>query len=252
MMIREAFKSERPRERLLQTGATGLSLRELIAVLLGSGPRRRGCLGLAGDLLEATGHPPASGEAERAFFLELEAGSGARSLAVHGLGLVGRCRLLAAFELGRRYALHREAHSRCGRGGFRPAAAAGAVARIGSEWRAAVFEWFGFIPFYGAAKHGALVVVARGARDQVTIDLKDLFARILSLRPRGILLVHNHPSGQLEPSLEDCDLTRQIGAMTEPFAIEVLGHWIVCGARQRAMRLAWSDAVGTGAVERRR
>jgi DNA repair protein RadC len=111
-----------------------------------------------------------------------------------------------------------------------------AFARIAPELRDAAFEWFGFIPDYGTARLGTLCVVARGARDQVTVDLKDLFARILSVKPDGILLVHNHPSGQLEPSLEDWDLTRQVRELSASFGIDLRGHWIVFGDRRRSIR----------------
>jgi DNA repair protein RadC len=70
-------------------------------------------------------------------------------------------------------------------------------------------------------------MVEKGARTHVNLDPAELFARILALRPRGVFLFHNHPSGILTPSQEDLDLTHTIREISEKFGIQLLGHWIV-------------------------
>jgi DNA repair protein RadC len=219
---------ERPRERCLHLGAYGLSTRELLAVLLGSGPPGVGALGLAGRVLERPGEGLAAPEAERALFTALEAAGDAHLREIAGLGAAGRARLLAAFELGRRYAVHRERRARP-----RPPAdrmvdlPERALDRIPPSRRAEAVEWLGFVPVHRSGELGQFCLVERGTRTHVNIDPAELFARVLALRPRAFYLFHNHPSGQLRPSLEDVELTRRVERLARPLGLALLGHAVV-------------------------
>src|SRR4051794_38343667 len=99
---------ERPRERCLEKGPSTLSLRECLAVLLGSGPPGTGALGLARAILQRPGEGLAHGEEERAFFTAMESSGNSHLSGIDGLGPAGQARLLAAFELGRRYSCYRQ------------------------------------------------------------------------------------------------------------------------------------------------
>src|SRR5256885_1430953 len=101
-MISAQPQAERPRERCLRVGAQNLSLRECLALLIGSGPPGKGCLGLAADILQLAG-ADSEVEQEEIFFRGLESIAAAQLLPLKGLGVAGRARLLAAFELARRY-----------------------------------------------------------------------------------------------------------------------------------------------------
>lgn len=236
-MIKHHPASERPRERLLRSGARGLSLRELLAVLLGVGPPGRGCLGLARDLLQAYGHPYDSPEAERSLFLALESSGTSLLPAQRGLGIAGRCRVAAAFELGRRYALMREQERDCPpRMPPLRSVERQVLAKLTDDLRSAVHEWLGFIPVYRNGVVGSLCVVAQGSRHCITVDQQDLFRQVLNLRPSAIFLVHNHPSGALDPSPEDDDLTRRVARLCSVFQIPLLDHLIVAGTNHRSLR----------------
>lgn len=242
-MIREIPASERPRERCLEKGPESLSLRECLALLLHSGPRGGGSLGLAQELLDRPGRGLSEREQERALFTALEATGAAHLMELSGLGDACRARLLAAFELARRYAVHRD-RSRPfapGRAGlrFRP--------RDPQEWalehvdparRAAAHEWLGFVPYYRAQGPGELCIVERGARTHVNVDPAELFARILALRPAGFHLFHNHPSGDLTPSPSDFDLTHRVAQVARSLGISLLGHAIVTPNGER-----WIDVL---------
>jgi DNA repair protein RadC len=228
---------ERPRERCLENGPSTLSLRECLAVLLGSGPPGAGALGVARAVLEKPGTGYAASEEERAFFTAMESSGVGHLLGIDGLGPAGRARLLAAFEIGRRYAIYRQGtlqppsstHERLPLrlpAGL-PEHARETLSRVGARERCEPREWLGFVPIYRSGQVGELCIVERGVRTHVNVDPAELFARLLALRPRGFVLFHNHPSGNLNPSLEDFHLTRSIESLARPLGLRLFGHWIV-------------------------
>ncbi|MFL5815286.1 MAG: RadC family protein [Bdellovibrionia bacterium] len=226
----ELPETERPRERCLEKGARSLSFRECLALILNSGPKGKGSMGLAQDLLERPGSGLDESEQLRAFFLAMEVSSDAYLEGLSGLGDASQARLLAAFELARRYALFRETRNR-----YSPTAqtqslmavAQTALSRIPLERRIEAQEWLGFIPCYRTGEVGELCIVEQGVRTHVNIEPVELFARVLALRPHGFILVHNHPSGDLSPSLPDQEITERVSQLARPFGIRMLGHWIV-------------------------
>ena len=213
--------AERPRERCIEQGARCLSLRECLALLLGS-------LNLASRVLERPGSGFDESESERAFFTAMEVSADSHLSDHLGLGPAGQARLLAAFELGRRYAHHRE-RSLCSVKSPRKVLdlRGQAVAGIRAPLRHEVQEWLGFVPFYRSGQLGNFCLVERGVRTHVNIDPVELFSRLLALRPEGFFLFHNHPSGDLTPSGADIDLTRQVRDLAGRFGVQLLGHGIV-------------------------
>ena len=192
--LSDLFVSERPRERCLSQGPKCLSLRECIALILGSGPRGKGCLGLAKEVLHSPGEGLASEDEERAFFTAMEVSGTAHLKGLSGLGAAGQARILAAFELGRRYALYRERTKSQGRSRHKlDVIAKQALERINTDLRNEPQEWLGFVPLYRSGDLGELCLVERGVRTHVNIDPAELFARLLALRPSGFFLFHNHP-----------------------------------------------------------
>jgi DNA repair protein RadC len=217
---------ERPRERCLHQGPGTLSLRECLAVILGSGPPGEGSLGLAHSILQRPGPGLSTSDEERAFFTAME-GSGPGHLdAIEGLGPAGKARLLAAFELGRRYTNYRQAPARRAPHAL-PDLTREALARVDESLRNEPREWLGFVPIYRSGEMGQLCVVERGVRTHVNVDPAELFARLLALRPKGFVLFHNHPSGNTQASIEDLHLTRTVEALARQLGMRLIGHWIV-------------------------
>lgn len=226
--LRELNGRERPRERCLSDGAKTLSLRECLAILLGSGPRGQGCLGLAHQIVERPGGGLSDEDEERAFFIAMEVASKTHLQGIKGLGDAGQARILAAFELGRRYALHRERSKRAARHEHDLAAIAKrALKLISLDMKNEPQEWLGFIPFYKTGRLGKLCVVERGVRSHVNTDPVEFFARLLALRPDAFVLAHNHPSGDARSSEADQALTEQLRKLSRQLGISLLGHWIV-------------------------
>lgn len=228
-MIQNTPTDERPRERCLSKGSECLSLRECLALILGSGPKGKGCMGLAAEIMSRPGQGLGCENEEFAFFTAMEVSPLAYITEFPGLGPAGRARIMAAFELGRRYALFRE-KTKSDRIEQEQTVSPStkALATISDSLRNDPQEWLGFVPLHRSGKLGRFSMVERGTRTHVNIDPAELFARILALRPQGFFLFHNHPSGNLYASAADHDLTLKVKAVSSQFGIELLGHWIVC------------------------
>lgn len=203
---------ERPRERLARLGPTALSNRELLALLVGTGSRRASALQLAESLL----------------------GSGLRDLAGRslaelrgesGVGSAKACRVLAAMELGARLASE-------GRGGspaFRTPeeSARYLLPRYGSR----PVETFGLLALDARHRLKREAVVSVGCLTSSLVHPREVFQEAVVSRAAALVLFHNHPSGDPEPSAEDLALTRRLTAAGGLMGIEVLDHLVLGAGR---------------------
>ncbi len=227
LLMNDTPLAYRPRERCLETGPSHLTFLDCLAILLGSGPKNLGCQGLALRILQQPGQGLTPSEEERAFFTSMENTGLSFLKSIPGLGPSSQARLLAAFELGRRYTFFKYAQNRCENPFLKTKLPQRALEKISLRDRTSPQEWLGFIPLYRSGSLGDFCIVERGARTHVNVDPAELFARILALRPIGFFLFHNHPSGLLLPSQEDKDLTERVREISQTLGIRLLGHWIV-------------------------
>ena len=191
-VVARPFGAERPRERLAARGPAGLTGSELIALVWGSGSRGRSAIALAEDALAR--HEGLAGLA-RASDLEL-----AR---MPGVGTARAAQLVAAFELGRR-AL---ADWPSGRWSIRSPAdlADRLVLQMGAlereELRVVLLN----------AKNVVLRVatIYVGNVSASLVRIGELFRDAVRLDAAGVILVHNHPSGDPTPSPDDLHLTAE-------------------------------------------
>ncbi len=208
--IRELPIVERPRERLALRGAAGLSAAELIALIWGSGARGASALHLAEEALAR--HEGLTGLA-RAGDLELES--------IPGLGPVKVAQLTAAFELGR---------------------------RLMADWPSA--HWTIRSPRdvaerlvlqMGRLEREELRVVLLNTKNVVLrvstvyqgnvaaslVRVGELFRDAVRLSASGVILVHNHPSGDPTPSPDDLHLTAEALAAGRLLDIDLLDHLVI-------------------------
>lgn len=217
--MREIEPSQRPRERLLASGPTVLSDAELIAVLLRSGRRGHGVVDEAHRLLSEAGG------------LIRVARMDVRELTRRrGLGPAKAATLVAAIELGQRVLRDR---LRDGRRLDAPDAAGEyLVVRLAPERR----EMFGFLSL--DSRHRVIRVheVSVGTRTQAPVDPAEVFRRALIDDAAAMLVFHNHPSGELEPSRDDLGLTRRLVDGGSVLGVAVHDHLIVAGSRWLSLR----------------
>jgi DNA repair protein RadC len=208
--IREIPVAERPRERLVLRGVGGLTSAELIALIWGSGSRGRSAVDLASDALAR--HDGLAGLAT-ATDLELAAQP--------GVGEARAAQLVAAFELGRRLL----ADWPVGRWTVRSPhdVADRLVLQMGrlerEELRVVLLD----------TKNHVLRVatVYQGNVSSSLVRVGELFRDAVRLNASGLILVHNHPSGDPTPSPDDLHLTAEALAAGRLLDIDVLDHLVI-------------------------
>jgi DNA repair protein RadC len=207
-----ATVTERPRERLAVHGPAALSAVELIGVLWGSGIHGMSAIDAASDALSR--HEGLIGLA-RATDVELKA--------VPGVGPVRAAQLAVAFELGRRVVADWPA----GRWSVR------SPRDVGER----------LVPLMGYLEREELRVVLLNTRNVVLrlvtvyqgnvssslVRIAELFRDAVRLNASGLILVHNHPSGDPTPSPDDLRLTAEALAAGRLLDIQLLDHLIVAG-----------------------
>ena len=216
--MRELAPADRPRERLLNHGASALKTAELLAILLRTGTAGRPVMELAEFLL--------------AHFGSLEALSRApvgELAKIKGMGQAKAIGLKASFALAARLA-RTEAEARA-------IETSQDVARLlGDEMRLLDYESVRVICLN--TKHMVLAVeeVTRGTLNESLFHPREAFRPALARQAHAIILVHNHPSGNPKPSEADLRVTRQLKSAGELLQIEVLDHVILGAPRDGESR----------------
>jgi DNA repair protein RadC len=208
--LRELPETERPRERLALRGPGGLSAAELIALVWGTGARGMNAVDLAEEALAR--HDGLTGLA-RASDTELAA--------ILGIGPVRAAQLSAAFELGRRLL----ADWPTGRWTIRAPrdVAERLILQMGrlerEELRVVLLN----------TKNAVLRVstVYQGNVSSSLVRVGELYRDAVRLNASGIILVHNHPSGDPTPSPDDLHLTAEALAAGRLLDIELLDHLVI-------------------------
>jgi DNA repair protein RadC len=200
-----------PRERALQEGIASLGDAELLAVLLGTGLAGRPVGLVAAGLLEHAGG------------LEQLARLGPAAIAEHaGVGNAKALRVAAALELGARVA------RRGGRDGTGVFASSSAVAaRMGPELRTLVHEEMWVLCLDGRNHLRATRRVAQGGLHGCAVMPRDVLRIGLYEAASAIVLVHNHPSDDPLPSIEDMSMTRRIVEASAMVGVPLVDHVIV-------------------------
>ncbi|MEO7987653.1 MAG: DNA repair protein RadC [Gemmatimonadales bacterium] len=208
-------EADRPRERLWALGAPALTAAELLAILIGTGQSGRDVLEVASQLLGVAG-----GSLRR-----LAQRPASELLRAPGIGPTKAARLLAAVELGARIA--REA---------RPAVVRirepDDVARLfRTRLRDLQVEEFHLIALDSQSQVLREVLVTRGLLNSSLVHPREVFRAAIAEAAAGIIVVHNHPSGDPTPSAEDKAVTRQLIAAGRLLDVPVYDHVIIAGDR---------------------
>jgi len=209
--MRELPPAERPRERLLNQGANALKTAELLAILLRTGTSGRPVLDLADFLLTHFGSLEA-----------LSRASVGELAKVKGVGQAKAIGLKAAFALAARLA-RSEAEARA-------VETPEDIARLlGEEMRLLDYESVRVICLN--TKHRVLAVeeVTRGTLNESLFHPREAFRPALARQAHAVILVHNHPSGNPQPSDADLHVTRRMKEAGALLQIELLDH-VILGA----------------------
>ena len=211
LKIKDLQPEDRPRERLARMGAAALSNEELLALLLGSGSRGESALDRARRLLATHGGLAGLAALTRAELVRERGIKGAKGAL-----------LVAALEVGRRLA-------------------AGAIScRDLLNEPSLVKDYLRRARGDGTQERtGALFLNARnrllqddpeiyrGTLDRAVVEPREILKRALLANAAGVILYHNHPSGDPAPSREDREFTRRLAAASEAVGVRLLDHIVV-------------------------
>jgi DNA repair protein RadC len=212
--MHEMPPAERPRERLLQRGAEALRTSELLAILLRTGTADRPVLELAEFLLHHFGSLEALSRAPVGELMKIK-----------GVGQAKAIEIRAAFALGARMS-RTEAESRTIND------AADVARLLGEEMRQLPHESVRVVCLNTKHKVLAVEEVTRGTLNESLFHPREAFRPALARQAHAVILVHNHPSGDPQPSDADVDITRRMKQAGELLQIELLDH-VILGAPGR-------------------
>ncbi|MBS3918246.1 MAG: DNA repair protein RadC [Deltaproteobacteria bacterium] len=211
-------EKERPRERLLQQGAQYLTEAELLGILIGKGTRKKTAIDLARELLD------------RYESLEnLFSRSPSELMKVKGIGSAKAATLSAAFQLVRRI----QAKKTTNRSTFkRSSDVRDHYLPLMKDLRKEVFR---ILLLSRANRLIKEVIISEGTLDASIVHPRDVFREALLESAAGIILLHNHPSGNPSPSEEDLRITKQLVEAGRVMGIKVYDHIILGGEDYRSL-----------------
>lgn len=210
MHIRDWPAAERPREKLFARGAGALSDAELVAIFLGSGLRGLDAVATARDLLIA--HGPLRRLLER---------TPEELATLPGLGPARACALSAALELGHR---HLSADLERGVALSDPQAAGRYFAQ---RLRGLPHEVFAAMFLDTRHRVIAFEELFRGTLDGAEVHPREVVRRALAHNAAAVIVGHNHPSGNPEPSAADRAVTARLKQALALVDLRLLDHFVL-------------------------
>jgi DNA repair protein RadC len=211
--------ADRPREKLRRLGTGALGDNELLALVLGTGSRRRAVLDVANEVLRRRGglHGLVRSTVE-------ELGR------ISGIGSARASQVLAALELGRRT--------------LAPAPGTRVMLRTPRDaaqfllptFGARASEAFGIVLLDNRHRVLRTSVLATGTSNATVVEPRDVFREAMLGSATSIVVFHNHPSGDPSPSQADLAMTRRLVAAGVLMGIELVDHLVLGDARYCSMK----------------
>lgn len=212
--IKEWPEDERPREKLLRFGPQVLSDAELLAILIESGTGGITAVDLAKRLL-----------VEHQNLAELASKGVAELTRMKGIGLARGARILASFEVGRRIEAGNQKREK------RLNSPEDVVNLFSPKLRDLKKEVFKILLLDGGNKIIRDVTISQGTLNASIVHPREVFKPAVDYLAAGIILLHNHPSGEMSPSKEDRAITSQLIKASGVMGIPILDHIIIAGHR---------------------
>jgi DNA repair protein RadC len=206
---------DRPRERLWSLGPAVLTATELLAVIVGTGLGGRSALDVAAVLLEVS-----EGSLRR-----LARRPRAELLRAEGIGPAKAARLLAAFELGARLAREERPPA------LRIREPEDVVRLFDGRLRDLQVEEFHLLALDSQSQVLREVLITRGLLNSSLVHPREVFRAAIAEAAAGIIVVHNHPSGDPTPSVEDRTVTRQLAEAGRLLDLPLYDHVVIAGDR---------------------
>jgi DNA repair protein RadC len=217
--IKKWVIEERPREMLIEKGPAALSTAKLLAIIL-----RTGCKGVNAEEL---------GRRIYNYFGSLrsmDSASVQEICRIEGIGHAKAAQIMAALELGKRLIgepSRKAARIRCADDAIHYVSE-----RFGPYLRDINKEYFYIILLDIKNKPVHDIEISKGSVNASIVDVREIIKEATLKTASGIILIHNHPSGETEPSEEDIKLTRNLVSSCELISVKILDHIIIGKERE--------------------
>ncbi len=210
-MIKKLPYLEQPREKILNHGVDVLSTSELLAVLLRTGTRHHNAIDLGNILMRKCGED----------LTELSSITLEELCLIDGIGESKACQILAAIELGKRLKQSPLVRK------TKITSPNDVVAFFSAELSSERVEKF--IAVFLNTKNEMLAweVISIGSLNASIVHPREVFNRAIKRSAASILAVHNHPSGHVEPSREDINITKRLSEVGQIVGIPMVDHIII-------------------------
>lgn len=213
--INDLPPEERPRERLKTFGSETLSAQELLALILGRGVKGESVSVTSQKILSKFGSLAALKEASIEDLKEIK-----------GIGLAKAAQIQACIEIARRIngnIPYKEQKSRK----KTILSSQDVYQLIKSKIKNYAKEHFIVLSFDNRNKLLGLDIISVGTLDTNLVHPRETFEAAIRRHASKIIIVHNHPSGNIEPSKEDIEITNQLQEAGKVMGIELLDHLII-------------------------
>ena len=211
MNISQWSEEDRPREKLLLKGRHNLSDAELLALILRSGSKNQTAVDLAREVLSSV-----------EFNLDVLAKKGVEDFTDFcGIGLAKSVALVAAFELGRRRKIDLGSKKK------RIQSSDDAFDTMKSKFMDLDHEQFWILLLNRSNEVLSQLCISKGGVSGTVVDARLIFKPAIAQLASGVILFHNHPSGNLKPSEADTRLTKKLIQAGKNLDIQILDHLIV-------------------------
>jgi len=208
--VRDLPRQERPRERLQKFGPEALSAQELLALVIGRGIPKKSVMSIAQELLVRFGNVRAISQATIEELSQIK-----------GIGLAKAAQLKACFELGKREELEPELKN------FDIKDPEAVVKAIRASIKDKAKEHFKLILLNPRNKIIGISTISIGTLNASLVHPREVFKDAITHSAASVVLAHNHPSGDPEPSEDDIKITKKLVESGKILGIEVLDHIII-------------------------
>ncbi len=208
--VRDLPRQERPRERLQKFGPEALSAQELLALVIGRGIPKKSVMNIAQELLARFGNIKAISQASIEELSQIK-----------GIGLAKAAQITACFELGRREELEPELKH------FDIKDPEAVVKAIRASIKDKAKEHFKLILLNPRNKIIGISTISIGTLNASLVHPREVFKDAITHSAASVVLAHNHPSGDPEPSEDDITITKRLIEAGKILGIEVTDHVVI-------------------------
>ncbi|WP_107038235.1 RadC family protein [Brumimicrobium mesophilum] len=209
--IKSWAEEDRPREKLQNMGRAQLTNAELLAIVLGSGTRKKSAVELAKEILtENKDCLYKLGTMSQVDLMKFSGVGDAKALSIIAVMELGRRRAVADIPLDKKINEAKDIYD-----------------LIKPDFQDLDHEIFKII---GLSRSNRLIgkkLISKGGRSGTLADGKLIFKELIDMKASSCVLVHNHPSGRLIPSSQDLELTKRLAEFGKLIDLPILDHLIV-------------------------